>query len=164
LFKPMPAFKSRWERFGKWPAATVGTNETLPRAGLTVIPSNQIAQIRDVAAYIREHSAPGERVFDFSSQAGFLFFAGRRSVTRYFQVCYASLPSMQEAVVADLERVRPSLVIFKSGTYFDAIDRVSAETRQPVIARYLRAHYERAGTAGQVVFWRRRAEAARSDR
>ena len=98
------------------------------------------------------------RVFDFSSQAGFLFFADRRSVSRYFQVCYACIPAMQREVIDDLERLRPNLVLFRAGTYFDAIDRVPAEKRHPLIAGYLRSHYEPADKVGSVVFWRRRPE------
>jgi hypothetical protein len=157
-FKPLPAFEAWWERFSQWPPATTATRETVPRAGLTAIPPNETAQINRVVSYIRDHSAPEERVYDFSSQAGLLFFAERRSVSRYFQTCYACLPSMQQEVVADLDRLRPRLVIYSAGTSFDAIDRVPATARHPLIASYLKDHYAHATNAGRVVIWQRRPE------
>jgi hypothetical protein len=157
-FKPLAGLENRWSRFHMWPPASVGKSEIVPRAGLAVIPDWQAGQIRKAVEYIREHTRPDEPVFDFSSSAGFLFFADRRIATRYFQVCYASLPGMQEEVVRDLERQRVPLVIFRSGSWGDDFDGVPAEKRHPLIAAYLFANYEPAITIGAVDFWRRKPE------
>jgi hypothetical protein len=103
------------------------------------------------------------RIYDFSSQAGLLFFADRRSASRYFQTCYACLPSMQEEVIADLDRLRPNLVIYRTGTHFDAIDRVPATTRHPLIAGYHKTNYVQAANIGKVLIWQRRPENAPTD-
>jgi hypothetical protein len=155
-YDPVPEFKKRWEKFPSWPVASVGKSETVPRAGLVIIPEKEADQIRKVADYITTHTCSDEPVFDFSNQAGYLFFADRRSATRYFQVCYASLPVMQEEVVRDLERQMVKLVIFRAGTYFDRIDGVPVEPRHPIIAAYLRNKFELADKVGSVVFWRRK--------
>jgi hypothetical protein len=155
-YNPRPALTSRWARLREWPTPTGGTTPGVPRAGRAIIPGDQAGQLRNVSDYIRRHSRPDQGIFDFSSQAGFLFFAGRRSATRYFHACYASLPAMQEEVVRDLERQQVTMVIYRAGTWFDRIDGVPAETRHPIIAAYLNANYEPADTVGSVVFWKRR--------
>jgi hypothetical protein len=156
-FRPIPALKTHWARLQQWPDQPSSKTEMVSRAGKAVIPEDQAEQIRGVSKYIVEHSRPDERIFDFSSQAGLLFFAGRRGATRYFQVSYASPPAVQDEVVRDLERLQVPLVIFRSGTVWDALDGVPVEKRHPVIAAYLHAKYEPADTIGPVVFWKRKS-------
>jgi hypothetical protein len=155
-YRPLPALKAQL----KWLETPSGFAEdkpgALPRLGKSEIPGEQEAMIRDVSEYIRGHTRPGEPVFDFSNQAGLLFFADRPTASRYLQVVCASLPEMQGEVVRDLERQQTSLVIFKTGSWFDNVDGVPAEQRSPVIARYLKARYEYAGQAGSVIFLKRR--------
>jgi hypothetical protein len=155
-YDPVPKFKKRWEKFPSWPVASVGKTETVPRAGLVIISEKEAEKIRKVTDYITTHTRSDEPVFDFAGQAGFLFFADRRSATRYFQISYASLPVMQEEVVSDLERQKVSLVIFRASSYFDGVDGVPVETRHPIIAAYLRDKFELAEKVGPVVFWRRK--------
>jgi hypothetical protein len=162
-YDPIPEFTKRWAKFPSWPAASVGKSETVPHAGLIIIPKNQADQICKVTDYITARTRLDEPVFDFSSQAGYLFFADRRSATRYFHVCYASLPVMQEEVVCDLERQMVKVVIFRAGTYFDGIDGVPVETRHPIIAAYLQDKFELADKVGPVVFWRRKVATAAPD-
>ena len=159
-YNPVPQFKKQWARFPVWSITNAGKGETVPHAGQVVIPERQADQIRKVAAYITSHTRPDESVFDFSSQAGFLFFADRRSATRYFHVSYASLPGMQEEVVRDLERQMIPLVIFRAGTGFDGIDGVLAEKRHPLIAAYLHTKYEPVAVVGSVAFWQRKSATA----
>jgi hypothetical protein len=155
-YDPVPKFKKRWEKFPAWPVASVGKTETVPRAGLVIISEKEAEKIRKVTDYITTHTRSDEPVFDFAGQAGFLFFADRRSATRYFQISYASLPVMQEEVVSDLERQKVSLVIFRASSYFDGVDGVPVETRHPIIAAYLRDKFELADKVGPVIFWRRK--------
>jgi hypothetical protein len=155
-FKPATGLESRWSRFQKWPAATTAVTEVIPRGGPVAVPDRQAEQIREVVEYIGGHTNPDDPVFDFSSQSALLFFAARRSATRYFHVCYASLPGMQEEVVRDLERQRVQVVVFRGGNWRDGFDGVPVEKRHPIIAAYLRANYEPADTVGSFVFWRRK--------
>ena len=48
---------------------------------------------------------------------------------------------LQQAVLEDLERHKPKVVIYKTGTVFDAIDGVDNRLRHPLIAKYLDKHY-----------------------
>jgi hypothetical protein len=162
LFQTLPAFEIRSERFGRWPPITKGKEESVPRGGLTILPAIQSQQIRHAVEYIRTNSSENERVFDFSNQAAILFFADRRPLNRYFQLAYASTNDIQHETVADLERLRPSIVIFsgardyKTGTDFDRIDDISSSNRHPLIANYLKTNYEFSAALGDVVFWKRK--------
>jgi len=151
-YQPLPALRASLSRLKPDSRSTELNPSELPRIGKAEIPKDQEATIRGVSEYIREHTRPGEPVFDFSNQAGFLFFAGRSSATRYFQAVYASPPEIQEEIVHDLAGQRTSLVIFKTGGGLDDIDGVPAEVRLPLIAQYLKTHHEYAGKIGQVIF------------
>jgi hypothetical protein len=154
-YQPLPALNARLSRLTSPSEQPSSQSSVLPRLGTSQIPPEQEARIRGVSEYIREHTRPNEPVFDFSNQAGFIFFADRPSASRYMNVVSAGTPEMQEEVVRGLERQKTSLVIFKAGTVFDDIDNVPAEQRLPVIFHYLKANYEYSGQVGQVVFWRK---------
>ena len=95
-----------------------------------------------MVAYIQENTAANEKIFDFTSQGAYYFFANRLSVTRFHQASYASTPEMQQEVISALERDKTRLVIFKTGGWFDAVDNIPVEERHPLIAAYLQANYE----------------------
>jgi len=140
---PIRVFQGRWTQLKGNPlAAQNRVPEKLDRAGHIDIPNDQAEHIRNVVAYIQGHTAPDEKIFDFTSQGAYYFFAERPSVTRFHQVAYASTPGMQREVIDALERDRTRLVIFKTGGWFDNIDGIRSEERHPLIAQYLAAHYE----------------------
>ncbi len=159
-YKPLPELKEKLNHLKTSSKPSEAKASELPRVGRSGISVEQEELIRSVSKYIREHSRPDEPVFDFSNQAGFLFFADRRPASRYFQVSYASLPKMQKEVVCDLERQKTSLVIFKNAGTFDSIDGIPTEIRHPIIYDYLKRKYELSGNAGPVIFWSRKAEAS----
>jgi hypothetical protein len=134
---------------------------SMPRIGSMPVLSRHADRIEKAVEYIRSNTGPSEHVFDFSSWSGLLFLADRPSATRYFHICYACLPRMQEEVVRDLERLKVRLVIFSSGSYGDGFDGVPAERRHPIVAAFLRANYEPAADIAGVVFWKRKAESGR---
>jgi hypothetical protein len=156
--KPLAGLEKRWDGLAGRPPAAVEQTQGVPRAGAVKLTEQQAAYIRAAADYMRGHTRPDEPVFDFSSTAGLLFFADRRPATRYFQVCYASLPAQQREVVRDLERQRVPLVIYRSGKHDGGFDDIPIERRHPIIADYLRDRYEPADSIGEVVFWRRRPD------
>jgi hypothetical protein len=158
--QPLAGLERRWASLTERPSATARQTGTVPRGGTTKLSDRQAEYICAVVDYLREHTRPDEPVFDFSSTAGLLFFADRRPATRYFNVCYASLPALQQEVVRELERQRISLVIFRSGKHDNGFDDVAIEQRHPIIAAYLHDSYEPADSVGEVVFWRRRPDAA----
>ena len=139
---PVRAFSSRVNQFMNRNVELVKKHPILNRIGRENIQTDQAEHIARVVAYIQNHTQPNERIFDFTSQGAYYFFANRLSATRYHQVAYASTPSMQMEVTHDLKKNETNLVIFKTGGWFDRIDGIPSEQRHPIIAQYLKEHYK----------------------
>ena len=139
---PLNGLKNKWERMRVNQFKQNIVTEELERAGNVDIPDDQVEQIQKVVAYIQENTAPNEKIFDFTSQGAYFFFANRPSVTRFHMVSYAATPGMQREVISALERDQTRLVIFKTGGWFDRVDGIPVEERHPLIAKYLENNYE----------------------
>lgn len=142
VHQPLTGLSGKWQRLRQNPFKQRVVSEALARAGQVGIPDDQVAQIQKVVAYIQENTVEAEKIFDFTSQGAYYFFADRPSVTRFHQVSYASTPAMQQEVIAALEQDQTRLVLFKTGGWFDAVDGIPVEERHPLIAAYLQANYE----------------------
>ncbi|MDE0466374.1 MAG: hypothetical protein OYL97_04905 [Candidatus Poribacteria bacterium] len=140
--QPLAGFNGKWQRLRQNPFKQSTVAQELVRAGGVDIPDDQVEQIQKVVAYIKENTAENEKIFDFTSQGAYYFFANRLGVTRFHQVSYASTPAMQQEVIEALERDKTRLVIFKTGGWFDAVDGIRVEERHPLIAEYLQENYE----------------------
>ena len=140
--QPLAGFREKWQRLRQNPFKQRVVTQELARAGKVDIPDDQVEQVQKVVAYIKENTAQNEKIFDFTSQGAYYFFADRLSVTRFHQASYASTPKMQQEVISALEKDKTRLVIFKTGGWFDAVDDIPVEERHPLIAAYLQANYE----------------------
>ena len=138
---PLAGFSAKWQRLRQNPFEQNVVPEELTRAGAVDIPDDQVQQIQKVVAYIQENTAENEKIFDFTSQGAYYFFANRPGVSRFHQVSYASTPAMQQEVIEALERDKTRLVIFKTGGWFDNVDGIRVEERHPLIAAYLQENY-----------------------
>ena len=139
---PVAGFSGKWQRLRQNPFKQSTVSEELARAGAVDIPDDQVQQIQKVVAYIQENTAENEKIFDFTSQGAYYFFANRPGTSRFHQVSYASTPAMQQEVIEALERDKTRLVIFKTGGWFDAVDGIRVEERHPLIAVYLQENYK----------------------
>lgn len=139
---PLAGFNQKWQQLRQNPFKQRVVSEELVRAGAVDIPDDQVEQIQKVVAYIQENTGPKEKIFDFTSQGAYYFFANRPGVSRFHQVSYASTPSMQQEVIEALERDKTRLVIFKTGGWFDNVDGIRVEERHALIAAYLQENYE----------------------
>ena len=139
---PLTGFNQKWQRLRQNPFKQNTVAQELVRAGGVDIPDDQVEQIQKVVAYIQENTGPKEKIFDFTSQGAYYFFANRPGVSRFHQVSYASTPSMQQEVIEALERDKTRLVIFKTGGWFDNVDGIRVEERHALIAAYLQENYE----------------------
>ena len=140
--QPLAGFSEKWQQLRQNPFKQRPVPEELVRAGRLDIPDDQVEQVQKVVAYIQENTAENEKIFDFTSQGAYYFFANRPSVTRYHQASYASTSAIQQEVISALERDKTRLVLFKTGEWFDAVDDIPVEERHPLIAEYLQANYE----------------------
>ena len=142
IHQPLAGFHEKWQRLRQNPFKQSVVTQELVRAGRVNIPDDQVEQVQKVVTYIQENTAQNEKIFDFTSQGAYYFFANRLSVTRFHQVSYASTPGMQQEVIEALEQDQTRLVIFKTGGWFDAVDDIPVEERHSLIAVYLQANYE----------------------
>lgn len=121
----------------------------LPRAGCVDLYADEEAAL----AFVRAHTAPGERIFvgnlthdrAFGSNILFYFLAERDSATRYHELVAGkstTLPVQQE-IVADLERHQVRYVVL-SAAFEDHQEPNAAMQRSGVtyLDDYLRAHFE----------------------
>ena len=139
---PLAGFNQKWQRLRQNPFKQNVVSEELARAGAVDIPDDQVEQIQKVVAYIQENTAENEKIFDFTSQGAYYFFANRPGVSRFHQVSYASTPAMQQEVIEALEQDQTRLVIFKTGGWFDNVDGIRVEERHALIAAYLQENYK----------------------
>jgi hypothetical protein len=150
---PLESLEQRLERLRGGGVVLAGRPAGgLARVGRLRLPASDAAFIEAVVDYIGEQTEPGEPVFDFSSNAGLLFFADRPSPTRYFQILYASAPGSQREVVAELEQRRVRLAISSPVV----MDGVPAARRYPIVADYLEQNFAPWRRVGHVTFLRRR--------
>lgn len=140
--QPLAGFGEKWQQLRQNPFRQRPVPEELTRAGRLDIPDDQVEQVQKVVAYIKENTAENEKIFDFTSQGAYYFFANRPSVTRFHQVSYASTSAMQQEIISALEQDETRLVLFKTGGWFDTVDDIPVEERHPLIAAYLQANYE----------------------
>ena len=139
---PLRAFNSRVNQLMNRNVKLVEKHPILNRVGRENIQTDQAEHVARVVAYIQNHTQPNERIFDFTNQGAYYFFANRPSVTRYHQIAYASTPDMQMEVIYGLENDKTNLVIFKTGGWFDRIDGIPSEQRHPIISQYIKEHYK----------------------
>lgn len=125
------------------------------RLGAT-LPASVRTQLEPVVRYIQANTAPGEAVLNISCGGALLFYADRPSVSRYFNAIYACTPAAQRHLIADLERARPRLAIFKSADGVESADGVPVERRLPLVQAYLDAHYTPAEQLNGYQFLRRK--------
>ena len=110
IHQPLVGFREKWQKLRQNPFKQQTVVQELARAGKVDIPDDQVEQVQKVVAYIQENTAENEKIFDFTSQGAYYFFANRLSVTRFHQASYASTPEMQQEVISALERDKTRLV------------------------------------------------------
>ena len=150
---PVAALQSKWNRALQNQFNLPRAEEELERAGAIDLPDDQAQQIQAVVEFIQENAAPDERIFDFSSQGAYYFFADRPAATRYHQICYASAPELEREVIAALEKDQTRVVLYKTGGWFDTVDGIDSELRYPQIALYLCDNYEESINIGGARLW-----------
>ena len=78
---------------------------------------NPFPESLEIARYIREHSAPGDRVAVVGSEPQIYFYAGRRSATGFIYTyplmeLQPHAAAMQRQMIQEIERAGPRYVVF----------------------------------------------------
>jgi hypothetical protein len=97
------------------------------------------AQSPTVAAYVAEHTGPGDRIFNLGRQTEFYFYSNRRPASRYIDTYPLDYdPRTLSTLIADLERTRPTYIIDTQWPmYLEGID-----SPYPAALRdFLQRHY-----------------------
>ena len=104
----------------------------VPRLGLRISPE-QADELGPLLRELMSHGEDAAKVVDFSNHGAVLFLADRVNATHFPQMFTASSPASQDEVVRDLAREQP-LVIWRSGTGMDRLDRIDNLVRHHRIA------------------------------
>jgi len=82
----------------------------------TVFPGNPFAESPAIGEYLSGRTSPSDRIFIFGSEPQILFYAKRRSASRYLVMYPLNLAKdaleRQRSVVHELERNRPRYIVF----------------------------------------------------
>lgn len=105
------------------------------------IPDVQQVVLTSVADKIKSITKPGECIFDFSNQPAYYYLSNRPPASRFFVTAYIATKSDEEKLIFDLEKCENKLIIFKTGSTFDAIDGISNKDRAPSVSKYIKSNY-----------------------
>ena len=111
------------------------------RIGNIKIPEDQLKTIIEVKNYIEENTNKADFIYDFANQGAYYFLLDRPSPTKYFNVVYSSTVEMQNEVIDELEKKKPKVVIFSTGTIYDGIDGIPSSKRHKIVYNYIIKNY-----------------------
>ena len=103
-----------------------------PRLGIR-ISAGQARELHPLLDRLSSSADCGRPILDFANYGAVLFLADSANATRFPQIWSASSPERQDEVVRDLAREKP-LVIWRSGTDMDRLDRIDNLVRHHRIA------------------------------
>lgn len=128
-----------------WPA------ERITRAVFTM---NPFLEAREVAAYLRAHTEPGDRIAVLGSEPQIYFLAGRRSATGHIYAYGLMEPhphalAMQKELALEVERAQPAFVVLSESPASWRATEQSERWMLGWINEFIPKHYELAGIARQ---------------
>jgi hypothetical protein len=114
------------------------------QVGFIEAPERYAEILGDVDSVLRTNLGPGDELFDFTnSPALFHYLLERQPATRYYHASMAIREETQEDLVEELERTRPKLVVFSSGSIgLPEWDGISNQVRHYLVSRYLLDNYQ----------------------
>ncbi len=135
------------ERFSSVPrrfTATASPAQVFPNLGYAQSRWFDEKMMNELAAVMGSYLRPGEPVFDFTNQPGFIhYLLGYPPATRYYHVSMALRRDTQRELIAELARTRPRLVVFQNDQRgFPAPDGVPNIIRHYEVSQYLLDHYQ----------------------
>jgi len=158
FLSPEAAIRDRWRHIAENPFARARIPTRIPGAGSIAMPDDQAVQVQGVVDYVRGHTAPGERIYDFTNQGAYYYFSDRPPATRLFMMTQAATAELEREVIDALDRRHVNLVIF-SGAPTDNLDSIWNHERRPLIAAYLDENFELAAEIGGITIAKRRHHA-----
>ena len=129
--------------------------------------SPPVAQHQQVAAYIAEHTRPGDRIFVWGDWAALYVEADRLPASRFPGFLrgfdrgsgappnsWDTAPDVWPALQSDLERNPPSLIVDTAAAGWSSFSAYPM-SNYPVLAQFVAAHYRAVATVDGVVIYQR---------
>lgn len=117
---------------------------SIERVGQLYIPADQERSITEVIEFLKS----ADSFWDFTDYGAFFFLSDHLSPTRFYATHHVITGQNQREVIADLEQSKPSYILYRSHTGWDAIAGVDRNLRDFLVAEYLLRHYKPAGQVG----------------
>ena len=122
---------------------------SLARLGPRSIPSDELARWAGIVERMHRWAKPGEYAYVYGDFPTLYFLADLVNPTRYADLNFILSPSMEEEVIASLER-NPPRVIVGEGTRGQLLIPMNGKN----IAHYIQTHFYPMETFGGFVFYR----------
>ncbi len=91
--------------------------------------------------------------FTMTSEGVWYYLFNQPSCSRFHHLVYARNLAAQEELVADLEKTKPSLILFSNNFWSNSIDGVSIFNSNALVTRYVMKHYQPYQLIGSHWFW-----------
>jgi len=121
------------------------------RIGPLFLPPDQAQQISEIVAFLSK----ADSFWDFTDHGALYFLSAKLSPTRFYATHYVITLENQQEVIAALERNRPTYVLFRSGTGWDAIAGIDRTVRSFLVSEYLLRNYHYHAQIGGFVILKR---------
>ncbi len=109
---------------------------------------------RPAIAFLRDSVARNEKFLTLTSEGIWYYLLNRPSPTRFGIAVYAFTLADQREFVSAIDSQQVDYVLYSSS--FAPIDGIPLETRLPLVANYIREHYEHYRMFGDQDIWRRK--------
>lgn len=110
------------------------------------VPSN----VANVADYIKKNTKPTDSIFVFTQQPIYYYLTQRNNPTRFYIPWFADPQPLTNEMLADLKRTPPKIVVFNSGSSWDAPDGFTESEMSPEVADWIKKNYPTTVMIGQV--------------
>lgn len=103
-----------------------------------------------VSDYIKSHTTSNDSIFVFTEQPIYYYLTGRNNPTRFYIPWFADPQPLTNEMLADLKRRPPRIIVYSSGTKWDAPDGYTMSRMAPEVNTWIKAHYPTVVTIGSV--------------
>ena len=140
-------FKNRVEIPSDWVLSK------MERVGSLFLPPEQASRLYQIVDFLSK----ADSFWDFTDHGALYFLSEHLSPSRFYATHHVITLEDQMELIAALEMVRPSYVLFRSGTGWDAIAGIDRTVRSFLVSKYLLRNYHYYGQIGGFVVLERGA-------
>lgn len=125
----------------------------IPQIGPIFLPSEQNLWVSELVRFLTSVDS----FWDFTDHGLLYFLSAHPSPTRFYATHHIITIGDQQEVIAALEQARPSFVLYRSGTGWDAIAGIDRTVRSFLVSEYLLKNYHFFNRIGSFVILKRGA-------